>query len=96
MSLLIALLIGVGMGLATGFWFQRNADYLLIDIVMGIAGSITGLFLLFLVNSAQNFSLFSVRGILVDMLGAAVFIGCYQLILAIPKRKHKNVKDGDG
>jgi uncharacterized membrane protein YeaQ/YmgE (transglycosylase-associated protein family) len=83
------------MGVATGFWYQRNADYLLFDVLTGVAGSILGLFLDFIAHTGQVFGLFSWMGIVADIVGAAVFIGLYQLVLAIPKRKHKNIKGGE-
>lgn len=95
MSLLIALLIGAGIGVASGIWFQRNADYLLVDILAGIAGSVLGLFLIFMASGAESFGLFSVSGVAADILGAAACISLYQALLAIPKRKHKNIRGNE-
>ena len=87
MSLLIALLIGVGMGVATGFWFRRNADYLLIDTISGVAGAIIGLAVYFFAWNGNIFSLVSVGALLSEVLGAAVLLLFYQLAIALPKKK---------
>jgi uncharacterized membrane protein YeaQ/YmgE (transglycosylase-associated protein family) len=83
------------MGVATGLWFKRNADYLVIDILAGIAGSILGLFLVFMANDAESFGLFSWSGVAAGILGAAAFISLYQTLLALPKHKHKNIKGSE-
>lgn len=92
MSLLIALLIGLGVGAATGFWFKRNADYLLVDFIMGVSGSILGLALAFFTHSDQEFGLFSWRTTVIEIVGAAVFVAIYQLSLKIPKKKKKSIE----
>lgn len=92
MSLFIALLIGMAMGAATGFWFRRNADYILIDVLAGIGGSILGLALYFFAANATIESLVSWRAVVAEVLGAAILLIAYQLVITIPKEKKKILK----
>lgn len=92
MSLLIALLIGASMGVATGYVFKRNGDYMLIDLTLGIAGSVLGMCINFLAHLDSSIGLFSVSGTLASVVGAAIFLVVYQLVLKVPKQKQKNIE----
>lgn len=85
MSLLIALLIGIGMGTAIGLWFRRNGDYMVIDLAIGIAGSIFGLALYFFTHTDQALYLVSLGGVVASIIGAAIGLALFQVILLIPK-----------
>jgi uncharacterized membrane protein YeaQ/YmgE (transglycosylase-associated protein family) len=89
MSILIALLIGAGLGTVTGLTFKRNGDYMVIDLVVGVAGSLVGMALYAFTNLQSGF--FSLSGIFTSAVCAAVFLAIYQLILKIPK--HKKLED---
>ena len=91
MSLLIALIIGAGLGAGTGIWFQRNGDYMLFDLLVGIVGAVLGLALVVLSDSEEAFSLFSLKGTVASVLGAALCLILYQIILRIPKKKGDNL-----
>jgi len=85
MSILIALLIGAGLCTATGLVFKRNGDYMVIDLVVGVAGSLVGMALYAFTNLQSGF--FSPAGIFTSAVCAAVFLAIYQLVLKIPKHK---------
>lgn len=85
MSILVALLIGTGLGVVTGLIFKRNGDYMVIDLVVGIAGSLVGMALYAFTNLQGGF--FSMSGILTAAVCSAVFLAIYQLVLKIPKHK---------
>lgn len=95
MSLLVALIIGLGLGALTGFRFKRNGDYMLIDLVVGLAGSLIGLGLAFITRGTPTSSLFSWRSTLACLLGAAIGLVLYQSILFIPKEKKTSVEKPD-
>lgn len=85
MSILIALLIGAGLGVAAGLIFKRNGDYMVLDLVVGITGSLVGMAIYAFTNLQSGF--FSVSGIITSIVCAAVFLTIYQLVLKIPKHK---------
>lgn len=90
MSILIALLIGTGLGAATGVIFRRNGDYMVIDLVVGVAGSLVGMAIYAFTHLQSSF--FSVSGIFTSIVCAALFLALYQLVLKIPKQKQKNIE----
>ena len=90
MSILVALLIGAALGAGTGWVFRRNGDYMLMDLVLGTAGSLIGMAMYALTHLQSGF--FSVVGILTSVVCAAIFLVIYQLVLKIPKQKQKNVE----
>lgn len=81
MSILIALVIGAAVGYAIGKLLPPGANFIFINTLVGIAGSILGMamYYLFLVGAAQA-SLVSLGGILSMIVGALIAVGVFVLI----------------
>lgn len=95
MNILIALLVGAVLGGGTGWWFRRNLDYLVVDVLVGISGALLGLATYFFTHTGE-LSFWSLGGLLAAVVGAAICLLIFQLILLAPKKKHKKVeKMGD-
>lgn len=92
MSLFIAMIIGAGIGTVAGLWFRRDGDYMLFDILLGVAGAILGLAIVFLANPDGTMNLFSLKGVVADIIGAVIFVLLYQLVLQIPKKKKGSIE----
>lgn len=92
MNLLVAMIIGLTLGAATGLWFRRNGDYMLIDLLVGLVGAIVGLALVFFTHATEDFGLFSGLGILGSAIGAGLCLLLFQTILRIPKKKKGSVE----
>ncbi len=89
MGILLSLLIGLAVGGAAGFFLsERGFDHLLVNAVIGIAGSLLGLTgYFFLTAGTASTALFSLPAALCSILGALIFVlllnGLHKIV---PKR----------
>jgi uncharacterized membrane protein YeaQ/YmgE (transglycosylase-associated protein family) len=94
MSLLLAMIIGCAIGGVAGRFFMKNIDYLLLNVLTGIVGAVLGLaFFLFTRNGPET-GLFSIAGILSDIVGALIAVlimsGIQLLSRGEEAEKHQN------
>lgn len=103
MSILLALIIGVIVGGVVGLWLLDNIDFLLLNIVLGVAGSVLGIVVYyFILEQTHTNALFSLPGTLCAVIGALLFVlGFDGLHRVFPKRAahqenvHENPIDED-
>ncbi len=79
MSLLLAIFVGVIVGLIGSFIIQDNFDLALLTILLGIGGAILGDAIYFFTVS-NEISLFAIGGILAQAIGAALFVLIFSLL----------------
>ena len=100
MGLLLALIIGAAVGGGAGYWLLENFDFLMMNILAGIIGSVLGAAsYFFLINPGFNQSgwVFGLASALCSMIGALAFVfllnGLHRLM---PKRAaHQTNVDKD-
>jgi uncharacterized membrane protein YeaQ/YmgE (transglycosylase-associated protein family) len=81
MSILVALIIGVGIGTAGQYLLQKELDTLLMSILSGMVGSILGLACYVILDfNAATSTLFSLPATLFCMLGALLAVVIFAAI----------------
>jgi uncharacterized membrane protein YeaQ/YmgE (transglycosylase-associated protein family) len=95
MSILLALIIGGGIGTAAAFILKENFNLLAVDIIFGIAGSVFGLLVYVAsIGGVSGFGLFDPLGALCMLIGALLFVLLFNGIHSLfPKQI---TKEGDG
>jgi uncharacterized membrane protein YeaQ/YmgE (transglycosylase-associated protein family) len=74
-SLLLALLIGAGIGVIAGVVLLEDIDTIVLDIILGVAGSVLGMAIYyFLLAGTGDNGLFSVPAILSSTIGAGILV----------------------
>jgi len=80
MALLLAIIIGSAVGVLGGFLLQENYDLLVLNVLMGLAGAVTGDALYFFASDSSQYLLFSWAGALSQLTGALLFVLIFSLI----------------
>ena len=97
MSLLFAIIIGVGVGVAAAFLLSENLDHIMLNILVGLSGGIFGLviYALFL-NNQDTPPFIDVPSLLTSAVSAAIFVmGFNGLHKIAPKRAAVDSKETD-
>jgi uncharacterized membrane protein YeaQ/YmgE (transglycosylase-associated protein family) len=99
MSLLLAIFIGGSIGVGVGFMLRhRNMDQLLINVILGVAGSILAVALFSLASlndSSGDLGLISFRGILCAIVGALILLVPFQLIQSATSKRAANIEHAE-
>ena len=95
MSLLFALIIGASIGGVVGYLLIDNADFLILNIVIGIVGSILGLISnVFLFNGSVD-TWFSWMSILCSIIGALVLLLGFDTLHRIVPQHAANIRSSE-
>lgn len=100
MGLLLALIIGAAIGGGAGYWLLENFDFLVMNILAGIIGSVMGAAsYFFFINTGlnQNGWVFGLASALCSILGALALVLLFNgLHRMMPKRAaHQTSVDKD-
>ena len=88
MSLLVAIVIGVLIGAAFAWFTDKSVDLLFINSLFGVAGSIIGLAVYFVgFQDANSSSLLSLPGLLMEIIGALIFVQTFSLLHKVKPKK---------
>ena len=81
MSILLALIIGIAVGFISSRFLPQNADQIMLNMLMGVSGSIAGLVLaFFIVPSEITDPLISLPVLLFATIGASIFVLLFGLL----------------
>lgn len=97
MSLLIAIFIGILVGAGGGTLLLFNLDHLLMNILLGVCGSIVGLVaaVVWVPQETDTNSLFSLPSIICSVIGALAFVLVYNGIHQISPKRAAHVDEMD-